>query len=65
MTYWNAFVANLELHGQGNFYVPIGDPNFRQGVGSLAAYIAVLVFESVDQGYLDWLLAETGPAAKE
>jgi cytochrome c peroxidase len=20
MTYWNAFVANLEMHGQGNFY---------------------------------------------
>jgi hypothetical protein len=20
MTYWNAFVANLEMHGQGNFF---------------------------------------------
>ena len=22
MTYWNAFVANLEMHGQGTFYDP-------------------------------------------
>src|SRR5207237_2438200 len=22
VTYWNAFVANLEMHGQGNFYDP-------------------------------------------
>lgn len=22
LTYWNAFVANLEMHGQGNFYDP-------------------------------------------
>lgn len=22
MTYWNAFVANLEMHGKGNFYDP-------------------------------------------
>src|SRR5947209_12568406 len=27
--------------------------------------LLVIPIESVDQGYLDWLLAETGPAAKE
>ncbi|WP_350159275.1 hypothetical protein [Bdellovibrio sp. 22V] len=27
VTYWNAFVANLEMHGQGNFYDPrLDDP---------------------------------------
>src|SRR5215217_8175182 len=27
ITYWNAFVANLEMHGQGNFYDPrLNDP---------------------------------------
>jgi hypothetical protein len=27
VTYWNAFVANLEMHGQGNFYDPrLNDP---------------------------------------
>jgi hypothetical protein len=25
----------------------------------------VIPIESVDQGYLDWLMAETAPAAKE
>ena len=23
VTYWNAFVANLEMHGQGNFYTRV------------------------------------------
>ncbi|MBD0371806.1 MAG: hypothetical protein ICV60_13275 [Pyrinomonadaceae bacterium] len=28
VTYWNAFVANLEMHGQGTFYDPrLNDPN--------------------------------------
>jgi hypothetical protein len=28
VTYWNAFVANLEMHGQGTFYDPrLDDPN--------------------------------------
>jgi hypothetical protein len=28
VTYWNAFVANLEMHGQGNFYDPrLNDTN--------------------------------------
>src|SRR5205807_74277 len=27
VTYWNAFVANLEMHGQGTFYDPrLDDP---------------------------------------
>ena len=27
VTYWNAFVANLEMHGQGNFFDPrLDDP---------------------------------------
>jgi hypothetical protein len=28
VTYWNAFVANLEMHGEGNFFDPrLDDPN--------------------------------------
>jgi hypothetical protein len=28
VTYWNAFVANLEMHGKGNFFDPrLNDPN--------------------------------------
>jgi hypothetical protein len=41
VTYWNAFVANLEMHGQGTFFDPrLMDPNkypvaARAGLGNL------------------------------
>ena len=41
VTYWNAFVANLEMHGQGNFYDPrLNDPN-RFPVATRAGFFNV------------------------
>jgi hypothetical protein len=41
ITYWNAFVANLEMHGQGNFYDPrLNDPT-RFPVAARAGFFNV------------------------
>jgi len=41
MTYWNAFVANLELHGQGNFFdTRLNDP-VKYPVGTRAGFFNV------------------------
>jgi len=36
VTYWNAFVANLEMHGQGTFYDPRLDDAFKFPVAAAA-----------------------------
>jgi cytochrome c peroxidase len=38
VTYWNAFVANLEMHGQGNFYDPRLDDAARFPVAARANF---------------------------
>jgi cytochrome c peroxidase len=38
VTYWNAFVANLEMHGQGNFYDPRLDDASRFPVAARASF---------------------------
>ncbi len=38
VTYWNAFVANLEMHGQGNFYDPRLDDASRFPVAARANF---------------------------
>jgi hypothetical protein len=37
VTYWNAFVANLEMHGKGNFY----DPRIANGADAGAAQFPI------------------------
>ncbi len=38
VTYWNAFVANLEMHGQGNFYDPRLDDATQFPVAAKAGF---------------------------
>jgi hypothetical protein len=38
VTYWNAFVANLEMHGQGNFYDPRLDDASRFPIAARARF---------------------------
>jgi hypothetical protein len=38
VTYWNAFVANLEMHGQGNFFDPRLDDATRFPVAAKARF---------------------------
>ena len=38
VTYWNAFVANLEMHGQGNFYDPRLDDASQFRVAAKAGF---------------------------
>jgi hypothetical protein len=44
VTYWNAFVANLEMHGQGTFY----DPRLRAGADAGAAQFPVAARAGMD-----------------
>jgi hypothetical protein len=38
VTYWNAFVANLEMHGQGNFYDPRLDDSAKFPLAAAARF---------------------------
>ena len=38
VTYWNAFVANLEMHGQGNFFDPRLDDKARFPIAAAARF---------------------------
>ena len=68
VTYWNAFVANLEMHGQGNFYDPRLDKSAKfplaaaAGFGHTHPYIGegVLPVPAQDTGIPDRVTAKLG-----
>jgi hypothetical protein len=68
VTYWNAFVANLEMHGQGNFFDPRLDNSAKfpiaaaAGFGHTHPYIGegVLPVPAQDTGLPDQVTAKLG-----
>jgi mono/diheme cytochrome c family protein len=68
VTYWNAFVANLEMHGQGNFYDPRLDNSAKFPLAAAARfghthpYIGegVLPVPAQDTGIPDRVTAKLG-----
>lgn len=55
VTYWNAFVANLEMHGQGNFYDPRLDDVTQFPVAAKAGFGHVMNSTDLVTPHLDEL----------
>jgi hypothetical protein len=58
VTYWNAFVANLEMHGQGNFFDPRLDNSAKFPIAAAARFGHTHPY--VGEGVLPVPTADTG-----